>query len=147
MFFNQVIPGGDFFVQAFDVPEWIFGGQRLVQDVQEGFQGFEVLGSFGPQSPAGFAYVTVQNGCIGVLSQSLQRQCFVELNDVGELARILSFIIIEPDQGRFHDVHAGNVFGYGKTVGILLGQTLKVFDNIEQVSRRRIARFRRSGSR
>ena len=98
-------------------------------------------------APAGFAHVAIQNRCLGILSQSLQRERLVELNNIGELARVLPFIIIEPDQGRLHDVHAGNVFGYGKTIGVLLGQTLKVFDNVEQVSRWRIARFRRSGSR
>ena len=47
MFFDQVIPGGDFFVQASDVLESIFAGQGFVENVQERFQSFEVLGSFG----------------------------------------------------------------------------------------------------
>ena len=121
MLFNQVIPGGDFFVEPFDVLERIFGGQGLVQNRQERFERLKVLRSFCSQAAAGFAHLTVQNGCLRILPQPLQRQRFVELNDIGELAGVLSFIIIEPDQGRLHDVYAGNVFGYGKTVGILFG--------------------------
>jgi len=70
-----------------------------------------------------------------------------ELNDVGGLAAILTFVIIEADERRFHDIDAGDVLRNRETVGIFLCQSLKVFDDIEQIACGRVARFGRPGAR
>ena len=138
VFLYELIPCGDFLVQAGDVLERIVGWDGAIEDAQKVIENFSVLRGRDAKPPVGLPDFAVERSCLIVFSQALQGGGFVELDDVGELAAILALVIVQAHQRRFHDVDAGHIFRNWKTISVFLGETLKILDNVEQVTGRRV---------
>jgi hypothetical protein len=64
------------------------------------------------------------------------------LHNVGKLARIFFLIVAQAHQRCLHDINAGDILGNRETIGIFLGQALKILDDVEKITRRDVASLR-----
>src|SRR5690348_4443562 len=97
MFFDEYIPSSDLLVETGDVLERIVGGNLVIEDAQEAIEYFRILRGLGAETAVRFGDSTVKRCCLVIFPETLQGEGFVELNDVGGLAAIFPFVIVEAD--------------------------------------------------
>ncbi len=147
MFLDELVPGRDFLVETGDVLERIVARNGPIEDAQKIVENRRIFSGLRAEPAVGFADLSVQRRGLIVFSQALQRRRFVELDDVAKLAAVFRLIIVQANQGGFHDVDAGDILRNREPVGVFFGETLEVLDDVEQIAGRCVAGLGRSRAR